>query len=70
MFNYLIKDTSIVFPVFPLFLFLFLSFSIAQKSTFIFLENQALYVVTFGLVWAKVTIKLIVIYVFFALYVF
>lgn len=55
-----VADTSIVFPVFPLFLFLFLAFSIAQKSSIIFLQNQCLYVLTFGFVWAKVTIKLII----------
>lgn len=56
------KDTSIVFPVFPLALFFFLAFSIARKSEFIYLSNICLYTLTFGIVWAKITIKLIVCY--------
>jgi phosphatidylglycerophosphate synthase len=55
-----IADTSIVFPGFPLFLFLFLAFSIASKSPDVFLENTCLYSLTFGIVWAKFTNKLIV----------
>ena len=55
-----VADTSIVFPVFPLLVFFFMSFSIANKSTNIFLANKCMYLMTFGLVWAKITIKLIV----------
>ena len=42
-------------------LFLFLAFSIANKSDIVYLENICLYTITFGIVWAKITIKLIVI---------
>lgn len=55
-----IADSSIVFPGFPLLLFLFLAFSIANKSPDVFLENTCLYSITFGIVWAKFTNKLIV----------
>lgn len=55
-----VADTSIVFPVFPLLLLLCMSFSIANKSTNVYLDNVCLYMLTFGLVWAKITIKLII----------
>lgn len=55
-----IAGTSIVFPLFPLILFLFLSFSIANKSTIVYLSNLCLYTIAFGIVWAKITIKLII----------
>jgi phosphatidylglycerophosphate synthase len=56
-----VADTSIVFPVFPLFLILFLAFVIGNKSANnIFEENICLYILEFGFVWAKVTTKLIV----------
>lgn len=55
-----VADTSIVFPVFPLLLFLFMSFSIANKSEVVYLDNMCLYWLAFGFVWAKMTIKLIV----------
>ena len=56
------QGTSIVFPVFPLILFLFLAFSIASKSSTLYLENMCLYITAFGMVWAKITVKLIVAY--------
>lgn len=56
-----VANTSIVFPVFPLLLFLFLSFSIANTSKESLYEtNKCTYLLAFGLVWAKITIKLIV----------
>ncbi|RNA33640.1 cholinephosphotransferase 1 isoform X2 [Brachionus plicatilis] len=55
-----VADSSIVFPVFPLLLFIFLAFSIASKSQTVYLDNKCLYLITFGIVWAKITINLIV----------
>jgi hypothetical protein len=57
----ILKDTSIVFPVIPLGVFLFMASVIANKSTNgIYLSNVCLYILSFGLVWAKMTIQLIV----------
>ena len=57
----ILKDTSIVFPVVPLSLFLFLAFTIASKSpTDIFIANTCLYMLAFGVAWSQLTIKLIV----------
>ncbi|CAF0722032.1 unnamed protein product [Brachionus calyciflorus] len=55
-----VADSSIVFPVFPLMLFIFLGFSIANKSETIYLDNICLYLLAFGIVWSKITIKLII----------
>lgn len=47
--------------MFPILLFMFLAFSIASKSeTNLYLDNTCLYTLTFGFVWVKITIKLIV----------
>ena len=59
------KDSSIVFPVCPLLLFLCMSFSIANKSEKIFLLHTCLFILTFGIVWAKFTVELIVNKIFF-----
>lgn len=56
-----VANTSIVFPVFPMLLFLFLSFSIAKTSKDdLYGTSICTYLVTFGLVWVKICIKLIV----------
>lgn len=56
-----VANTSIVFPVFPLLLFIFLSFSIANTSKELLYEtNICTYLFAFGLVWVKICIKLIV----------
>jgi len=56
-----IANTSIVFPIFPMLLFLFLSFSIANTSRDdLYGSNICTYLLTFGLVWVKICIKLIV----------
>lgn len=56
-----VANTSIVFPVFPLGLFLFFTSYIANSSeSDLYLSNICLYILTFGLIWSKITIKLIV----------
>lgn len=56
-----VANTSIVFPVFPMLLFLFLSVSIAKTSKDdLYGTSICTYLVTFGLVWVKICIKLIV----------
>lgn len=55
-----VAGTSIVFPLFPLGLFIFLAFSIASKSPDVYLANICLFTMAFGMVWAKFTIKLII----------
>lgn len=56
-----VANSSIVFPVFPMLLFLFLSFSIANTSKGdLYGSNICTYLLTFGIVWVKICIKLIV----------
>lgn len=56
-----VANTSIVFPIFPLLLVYFLAFSIASKSeNGLYVSNICLYTMTFGLVWVKICIKLII----------
>lgn len=56
-----VANTSIVFPIFPMLLFLFLSFSIANTSKDdLYGSHICTYLIAFGLVWVKICIKLIV----------
>jgi hypothetical protein len=56
-----LKNTSIIFPAFPLCLVLSLSWMIAHKSSEgLFEQNTCLYILAFGIVWSKYTILLIV----------
>jgi phosphatidylglycerophosphate synthase len=56
-----VANSSIVFPIFPMLLFLFLSFSIANTSKGnLYESNICTYLITFGLVWVKICIKLII----------
>lgn len=56
-----VANTSIVFPVFPLALFLFLAISIAKTSKHdLYESNICTYLITLGLVWVKICIKIII----------
>lgn len=56
-----VANTSIVFPIFPMLLFLFLTFSIANTSKDdLYGSSICTYLITFGIVWVKICIKLIV----------
>lgn len=56
-----VANSSIVFPLFPMLLFLFLAFSIANTSVSdLYGNNICIYLLTFGIVWVKICIKLII----------